>query len=97
MIYPTQMITYIIISAVLVIGLAAFFRAISAAAVGYEDEFGFHAGSDPQHPMSLAIGGRALAKEVSPLVAVKVRRRRLFKRPARDSVSQSSSAPFPIG
>jgi hypothetical protein len=97
MIYPVQMISYIIISAVIVIGLTVFFRAINTATEGYEDEYGFHAGSDPQQQMSLAIAGRAIAKESSPVVAVKIRRKRLFKRAARDSVSQGSSAPFPIG
>jgi hypothetical protein len=96
MIYPIAMISYFIIAALLVVGLTAFFRAINSAADGYEDEYGFHAGNDPQLQLSIAVSARAIAKEASPVLAVKVRQKRLFKPAARDSVSQSSSAPFPI-
>jgi hypothetical protein len=96
MIYSIAMISYFIIAALLAVGLTAFFRAINSAAEGYEDEYGFHSGNDPQLQMSFAVATRAIAKDASPIVAVKVRQKRLFKPEARDSVSQSSSAPFPI-
>jgi hypothetical protein len=91
------MITAMIITALLIalVGLAVLEYAIKHAASGYQDEFGFHEGLDPQGAMDFASQMHTVVavQGASPQKAGK-RTRRTLKRPSRKPISQDSAAPF---
>jgi hypothetical protein len=89
------MINSMIISTVLlmIVVLAVLFRAFRHAAEGYEDEFGFHPGSDSQGKrIRIPAGHAAMAREAPANRAVRVKS--LSARARRKLVDQGSTAPF---
>jgi hypothetical protein len=83
----------IIISAVflILIGLTALYRAYHHASEGYEDEFGFHAGSEPQGSgIRVARAAMAHRAKINGLVRVKRESRRVRHK----HVEEGSTAPF---
>jgi len=96
--YPTQMIAYMIIAAaaLALIGLATLYRAFRGATQGYQDEYGFHEGSDPQHPLVLGAANQvAMAGSASRISQLGARSRRALKRVSKEPVTQGSAVPFP--
>jgi hypothetical protein len=91
------MITAMIITALFLalVGLAVLEYAIKHAAHGYEDQYGFHEGLDPQRAMDFA-AEQHTAVAVQGAVPPKAgkRTRRTLKRPSRKPLSQDSAAPF---
>lgn len=90
------MIVLMIIALLLVIvaGVVTLKHAVKHAVTGYEDEFGFHEGVDPQRAgiLQSALEGQAA------LTARKViRGRRLRKRAIDKSQHQGSATPFHVG
>jgi hypothetical protein len=75
------------------IALTVLFRAYSHAAEGYEDEYGFHQGTDPQgKKIRLASGTAVMARKAQKDVAVRVKR--VSGRTRRQMADQGSTAPF---
>jgi hypothetical protein len=76
-------------------GLAVFKYAIKHAASGYEDEYGFHEGLDPQRAMDFAARMHtAVAVQGASPAKLGRRTRRILKRLSRKPISQDSAAPF---
>ena len=90
------MISTMIISTVflILIGLAVLFRAYKHAAEGYEDEFGFHQGTDPEGRTIRIRAARAVMAHRAPKNAA-VRVRRVSASDQRKMVEQGSTLPFP--
>jgi hypothetical protein len=89
------MISTMIISTVILmlIGLAVLFRAYTHAAEGYEDEYGFHPGSDPEGKTIRIPTVRAVMAHSAPKAAA-VRAKRASTQGKRKMVDQGSTAPF---
>lgn len=90
------MITLMIVASLLVIiaGLFTLKHAVKHAATGYEDEFGFHEGADPQLAGSLH---SALETQEKSTARNGTSARRMQKRKASKSLHQGSAAPFQVG
>jgi hypothetical protein len=91
------MISYMIITAVILmlLGLAVLLRARSTAVTGYEDEFGFHEGIDPQRRLVQAsVGPVSAIAQAAKAGDGRAKAKRPSKRPSRDLVGQGSTAPF---
>jgi len=81
---------------IILAGLIALEGAIKNAAIGYEDDFGFHEGLDPQR--AIDIGARypsAIAGHMVQTIVAENRPRRVSKRAPRKPVETGSVAPFP--
>jgi hypothetical protein len=90
------MIALMIITLLLVIiaGVVTLKHAVKNAATGYEDEFGFHEGADPQRAGIL----QAALEGPAGLTSRKaVRARQVPKRVASKSQHQGSATPFHVG
>lgn len=87
------MIVLMIVTVLLVAiaGLLTLKHAVKNSAVGYEDEFGFHEGSDPQRSMILQTALEGIAP---PIAKTESRERSIPKRAVRKSQRQGSAAPF---
>jgi hypothetical protein len=92
------MFAYMIISAMLLV-LACLFvlnHAIKTAATGYEDEFGFHEGSNPERPLSFGTDmEKAVAGHGIRALKAGFQARRVQKRAAKKSAGHAAAAPLP--
>lgn len=90
------MIALMILALLLVViaGVVTLKHAVKNAATGYEDEFGFHEGNDPQR---VGILVPALEGQASLGSKNAVRARRVQKRSANKSQHQGSATPFHVG
>jgi hypothetical protein len=89
------MIVYMIITllALALAGLAVLNHAIKSAATGYEDEYGFHEGSEPQSTGDFAAAlHAAVVEQVSESPSARFRTRRVLKRATKKCISKGSSA-----
>jgi hypothetical protein len=89
------MISSMIISTVflMLIGLTVLFRAYSHAPEGYEDEYGFHQGSNPQGKrIRIASASAVMARKAQKDISVRVKR--MSARTRRQMADQGSTAPF---
>jgi hypothetical protein len=90
------MIVYMIITvlALALAGLAVLNHAIKSAVVGYEDEYGFHEGSEPQTACDYASAMHAaIIEQVSESTRTGFRARRALKRSAKKSIDNDSAVP----
>jgi hypothetical protein len=90
------MITPMIISTLLLlmVSLVVFYEYVKGAAQGYEDDYGFHEGTDPQSQcfasepiLATSVKSSVPSKKVS-------RTRRSKARPATEIIEHGSAAPF---
>lgn len=88
------MITFMIFIALLLalVGLFVVHEAIKNAATGYQDEFGFHEGIDPQHEIDF---GSEMIGAPRPKKSI-LRARQLSKPTVRGAVGHESAAPFTL-
>jgi hypothetical protein len=89
------MIALMILALLLVViaGAVTLKYAVKNAATGYEDEFGFHEGSDPQR---VGILMPALEGQVAQGSKNVIRARRVQKRSVKKSQHQGSATPFHV-
>lgn len=91
------MIAYMIICALLFLlaGFLVLEHAVKTAAMGYQDELGFHQGSDPQRTAEFAPEmASVLVSHRTYAPRAGTRTRRILKRAARESVGHVSAARF---
>jgi hypothetical protein len=92
------MITYMTITVLTfaLVGLAFLNEAIKTAAVGFEDDFGFHEGNEPQVAFDFATEMHAaVASPIALVPKVGVRRKRIQKSFTPESVDHGTAIPFP--
>jgi hypothetical protein len=94
--------TFMIISILFLFlaGLVALNFAMKSAATGYEDEYGFHSGNEPQNAMDYAVLMHAeIVQQVVGDPKPSLRARRIIRRARQHSISQEaigheSAVPF---